>query len=882
MKKFFAHPALIVAVIAVITVFFAIQLPHAELDNNNFRFVPENNEARLTSKYIDDKFGSQVLIMVGLERKYGTVLDGVFLNQVRAYGKRLKEIGIIDSVNSIVTSDYITSSGDAIVVEPLVSESFTGSAEEVAQIKKRLLSWDLYRQALVSDDFSSTQILVSLNIKSEEAGNPETVAGYMKVKSIAKEMFTDDTTVYVTGIPVFSATINDAVKKDIVLLIPLVILVVLLVLFFSFRRFVAIVLPLLTVVIATIWSIGAMPLFGIKLSILSTVLPVILVAVGSAYGIHVVTHYMDDLAVKGKMTREEHEALVFALLKKIGLPVFLAALTTFAGFVSNCFTMVLPIREFGYFSSFGVVVSFVISVTLIPALFLIRGPKHFGKRELTAPESAGDPPLPGEGTDRTSDTLAKGLVSVTSKRKTILFFSSVILGLSALGISRLIIDNVMVEYFQNNSDIVKSDEFIRKYFGGSKIVSVVVSSETPGLVLRPDVLGAMDGLSRYLAKNVPEVGKTASFSDLVKRINQVYNADESPEGIKPVAANADSGGFGDFGTFDTFESPSPSVTDNGPLKGKSVKTGMKTIDVNDLVATLDGAVSSGGSQSMSANELVGELRKAVNYEGSSYYEIPTDPARYGKKTAEELRQLVSNYLVLLSGNISAFADDPLEPKAIRMNVQLRTVGHIDSERAVKEIEKYAAANFPKDVKVTIGGTAIVENALNQLVVQSQFSSIIISLLAVFFIIAFSYRSIVAGLIGLAPLSISILLNFAIMGAFGIKLNIGTALVASVSVGIGIDYTIHYMAAYHREYLATKGQGDFLRRTFTTSGKAILINAASVGAGFAVLMFSQFTMLANLGLLIAFTMGTSALVSLTVLPVLLNIINPAFIRKETSK
>ena len=93
--------------------------------------------------------------------------------------------------------------------------------------------------------------------------------------------------------------------------------------------------------------------------------------------------------------------------------------------------------------------------------------------------------------------------------------------------------------------------------------------------------------------------------------------------------------------------------------------------------------------------------------------------------------------------------------------------------------------------------------------------------------------------------------------------------------------VHYLAAYQREYLATKGQGNFMRRTFLTSGKAILFNAAAVGLGFAVLALSQFTILADLGLLMALTMLTSALVSLTILPVLLETFKPAFIRRPLS-
>jgi predicted RND superfamily exporter protein len=211
-------------------------------------------------------------------------------------------------------------------------------------------------------------------------------------------------------------------------------------------------------------------------------------------------------------------------------------------------------------------------------------------------------------------------------------------------------------------------------------------------------------------------------------------------------------------------------------------------------------------------------------------------------------------------------------------IQLRTLGQDDTDVVIDAIKDYIGANFPAGVKTTLGGTSLVEASLNELVVQSQLISVFISLFVVFIIIAVSNRSLVMGLIGIVPLSITILINFAVMGFLGIKLNIGTSMVASVSVGIGIDYTIHYIEAFKREYRLNGGKGDFLRRTFETSGKAIIINAVSVGAGFAVLMFSQFNMLGDLGFLIALTMATSAIVSLTVIPVLLTTLNPDFARR----
>jgi predicted RND superfamily exporter protein len=885
MRKLYNYPWLIAAVIGFITVFFALQLPRAELDNNNLRFVPSNDPALKTSQRIDGAFGSSFFILIGLERQYGTVFDREFLNRIREYADTIGEIPVVREVTSLISADYITSDGDAIVTEKLVHDDFTGSPEEIAELKRRLLSWTLYERSLFSDDFTATQILIPLTIGSDEAASKEVSAYFLRIRDIAHEMFGGLASVYVTGMPIITATVNEAMNADLMLLVPLVILVVLLILFFSFRRFTPVVLPLLTVLIAVIWSVGAMPIFGIKLSVISTVLPVILVAVGSAYGIHVVTHY---LAGRGSavMTPDEHRELVLSVVMKIRKPVFLAALTTFVAFVSFCFTSVAPCREFGYFASWGVAAAFIVAITLIPALLIIRGPRPI---KVNIGKEGGD--------ERISAFIADSLVSIARRRKTIFFITALVIVVSLYGLSKLIIDNVMVEYFRHDTDIHKSDVFIRRQFGGSKVISVVLEADSPQIILRPDTLAAMDGLSRFLQYKVPNVGKVMGFTDLIKRINQVFNADESPSGIHSAgiqgaqAASPDDGfGFGfdapadDFGFGFGFDNSVNNISDNSinnflsspaepDTSGASAsKTAAYTAE--QLIALFDRAGSL--SLGMNANDLVWELKRQVNYEGAAYYEIPLDPRRYGRETPEELGRLIANYLVLLSGNISSYANDPLEPTAVKATVQLRTVGMGDSEAIFREIERYVAANFPSDVKVTIGGTTMVERSLNNLVVQSQLISMFFSIICVFIIIALSNKSLIAGCIGIAPLSISVLINFAVMGFVGIKLNLGTSMVASVSVGVGIDYTIHCLEAYKREYRASAGGGDFLRRTFISSGKAIIINAVSVGAGFAVLLFSRFTMLADLGLLIAITMFSSALVSLTILPALLGILKPKFV------
>ena len=864
----FKYPSFIIFIILLITVFFAFQLPKAELDNNNIRFIPDDDEARLTSKYIDNTFGSSLFILVALERQYGDVFDAAFLNRIREFNSRMEEFEIVGNINSIVSSDYIFSQGDSIIVRKLAGEDFSGTKDEISLLKQKLLSWDIYRRSLISDDFRATQILIPLTITSEQSSKKESIDSFIEIRDIAKEMFSGYADVYVTGLPLISAVINESMEDDLKTMIPMVTLVVLLVLFFSFRRFTHVILPLIAVLIAAIWSIGAMPLFGIKLSVISTVLPVILVAVGSAYGIHMVTHYSADMKDIEGISREEHRLLVFSLLRRIGKAVTLAALTTLAGFSSFCFTSVLPIREFGFFSTFGVLVAFLTAITLIPALLILRGPaKHISNSNKTSL-------LFGD-----ADNVIAGFFTRISKKKGIIIFITLLITLfSVLGITKIIIDNVFVEYFKASTDISKSDRFIREKFGGSKIVSVVVEAENTETLLMPDVLIALDNLGTYLENYIPEVGKVLGFTDLVKRINQVFNADESPNGIKSseIAFNEDSA-FMDFG-FNDFGFGETSSGSFGQSMDKQAENEKLLLDTDQLMQLLREAESQGMDRSMNSSELIREMERLVNFEGAAYYEIPSNPERYGKTRPEELQQLVANYLILLSGNIESYANDPLLPTAIKSTIQLKTLGNEDTGRVIAKIQEFIKDQFPDNVNTFVGGSALVEDSLNHLVVESQIISVIFSILIVFFIITISYRSFTAGAIGIAPLSICLLVNFAVMGFAGIKLNIGTSMVASVSVGIGIDYTIHYIEAYRREYLAAKGKGDFIFKTFASSGKSILINAISVGLGFAVLLFSRFIMLKHLGLLIALTMCSSALVSLTVIPVLLSLINPEFIRR----
>jgi predicted RND superfamily exporter protein len=873
LEHFFKHPWVIVAVIAAVTVFFAAQLPKAGMNNNLNSFLPNDLPERVIARHFEEEYGDKIMMLVGLKRPYGTVFDGAFLSRIREFTAALEDIPLVYDTNSIMSSRYITSDSESIMVTDLVGEEFSGTAAEIAELKRRLDSWDLYQGFLVSDDFSSTQIAVTLDAVSDEAGNPEVVASLVRIREVAQEKFSGFAEVYTAGESVVAAAITETALADVVFLVPLVLLVLLVVMVFSFRRVSFVALPLLSVAVVIIWTIGIMPLFNVQLTILSIMMPVITGAVGSAYAIHIVSHYKDEVSGKTSIV-EEHRVLVLSLTRKLRKPVFLAALTTFAGFISFCFCPFTPMRDFGLFASFGVIASVAVSITLVPAILLIRGPRAV---KLAARKKGLDKKYAFNFEEKLADTLT----AIAKKRTLVLALTAAVITGSLIGASKLIVDTSVVEFFNENTEVSRSDRFIREQFGGSSRLIVSVEADNTQTLLSPEVLGAADGLAAYLSERVPEVGKVTGFTDMVKRMNQMFNVDESPERIRGAAQTEsyqgeDGGfGFGEFGDFG-FSAGVEETQDSGQENTLPVLDAALPLPASSntplTFAMLNAAASK--RSGMSADELVRELERMANYEGYAYYEIPADPARYGKQTSEELGQLVSNYLVLLAGDQDgSMANDPLEPTAIQTVIRINSQWQDDVQKVINAVNDYVDANFPKTVTVFTGGEPAEKMALSRLVMNAQVVSIFVSVLIVLLTVALSNKSLAAGLIAALPMSIAVMGNFAVMGFFGITLNLVTALIASLTVGIGIDYTIHFIEAFKREY---KAGGDYLQRTFATSGKAILINAASVGAGFCVVAFSQFRVTAQLGGLIALSMAVSAVFSLTVIPALITLVKPKFI------
>ena len=308
----------------------------------------------------------------------------------------------------------------------------------------------------------------------------------------------------------------------------------------------------------------------------------------------------------------------------------------------------------------------------------------------------------------------------------------------------------------------------------------------------------------------------------------------------------------------------------------------REMDVEDLILLISDSFTAGDNAELTMGELSEKLRELTNYKGAAYYEIPWDVEKYPVGEREELKNLISQYLLLYSGSLDEYANDSLKPTEARMMIQLKTHGSAETDMIIGEIEAFAGRNLPGGYSVSFAGIAELELALTNLILSSQLSSLVFALLAVFLIIAVTYKSPLAGLIGIIPLSLSILMNFGLMSLLGISLDMVTAIIASIAIGIGVDYTVHFLSRYKKERALSDDLAQVTRNTVLSTGRGIIINALSVGLGFAVLCFSRFLVLRYIGILVAIIMLTSSMGALIILPLILNKLDPRFMRGEGTK
>jgi hydrophobe/amphiphile efflux-3 (HAE3) family protein len=475
-----------------------------ELDPSIDRMLPGEDEERVYYDYIRRLFGSDETIVVAL------VADDVFTaRNLRAVQRIARRIGGLEGVQRVVSLSNalnIRSSDGDLRIEPFIDDVPDDPAE-LARIRREVFDNPIYLGNLVARNGGAAGILVYLqDIPERELltlGIDETI------RRIADEE-RGDAAVWITGGTVVKAETSRILVRDLSRTIPLAIAVCIAVSLLAFRSLPGLLVPVSTTLLALVWTLGLVAAVGGSLNLVTAVVPPLILVVGFAYAIHLVSEYHDEL-------RSDPEARepVYAALTKVALPVALTGLTTAAGFLSLTVSPIGAIREFGIIATLGVVLAVATSLVSAPAVLALL-PRPRLAAATTGAATFG----------RAMEALGRFDVRF---RWPILLAAGIVAAFSIWGATRI---RVSTEFFPPDGVLRENIDAVNEHLEGANTIYVVLETEYRDAFREPVNLREVEQLQAWLDAQ-PEIGGSTSLVDYLKLINRGFHDDEPAHFVIP-------------------------------------------------------------------------------------------------------------------------------------------------------------------------------------------------------------------------------------------------------------------------------------------------------------------------------------------------------------
>mgnify|MGYP003388557420 FL=1 len=467
-------------------------------------YMPKSHPAFIFSDKAEEQFDIRDAILIAFSDSSGIYNESTF-KKIKALTKAIQKLEVVedrDDVLSLYTADNIKGEDSGLEIEPFFKR-IPKTETHFSQIAANVRSNEMVYKRLVSEDEKSTLIFTKIkdNSFSEEL--------YEEILTLANSYKGDGLEVYVAGQPIVEGTMAILMPKDMKKMFPLVLLLIFIVLFVVLKSFKASVISMLVVILSSIWTFGLMLGVGIPIYAPSSLIPVMLIAIGVADAIHMFSH----LQLQNKLHKNwSKEALIVNMNTEMFSPVLMTSVTTAVGFLSLLSSDIIPIKYFAAFTAFGVIIAMVFSFVLIPAALNLVG----------IPKS--------KATAKTADTK----FSIKSKRlalrlvtykKSVFAVTVIVLLFFGFGMSKVWINSSFLARFPDSNPLVTTDAFVNEHFLGTTTINVILESDEPGKFKTAEVLNLLDDLAMDVVRDNDNVGGSISLVDFIKRMNKVLNED---------------------------------------------------------------------------------------------------------------------------------------------------------------------------------------------------------------------------------------------------------------------------------------------------------------------------------------------------------------------
>jgi predicted RND superfamily exporter protein len=478
---------------------FAWPGPHLALalDPSVDRLLPDGDEARAFYDEASRRFGTRDALLVVL------VGDRIFspegLAAVDRVTRRLAALQSVDRVLSLANALDVRSEDGDVVIEPFLV-SLPRDAAGAERVRRGVMDNPIYAGNLVSRDGRAAALLVTL--RPTTSGEVYAQETDLRILDEARQA-AGDLEVLFTGGPHVEAETTRIVFHDLRVVLPVALILLCGTGLLANPSPLGALAPLATVLVALLWTLGAVAWLGGSLDLVSASVPLLLVTIGFAYAIHVVSAWREARREAPHALEAAGGAVALAL-RHVALPVALTGLTTVAGFLALTLAPFGAVRSFGWMSVGGVSATVLASLSFTPALLQL-----FGARERPRSPRA-DP------SERLLEALGR---AVLRHRRAVLAAGAALALLGVLGALRIHVNTDVISNFPPDHPVRSDVDRINAELEGANPFSIVLSSEQKDAFVQPENLAEVEKLQRWLAEQ-PEVGGSTSLVDYLKVLHR--------------------------------------------------------------------------------------------------------------------------------------------------------------------------------------------------------------------------------------------------------------------------------------------------------------------------------------------------------------------------
>ena len=734
----------IIGFIALISVFAGFIAQKISFNYSIESYFPKGEPEVEFYNTFSQQFGRDIgFVLIGIENKNG-IFNPSFLNKIDQFSKGCRSVKDVIKVTSPTTLKNLikTPSGFTEIDILHINDAKRLQKDSISIFKNK--EW-------VGSYFSKKGNAVNIIITTKPLLDKQKGDSLLQALDEMLATYQFDTVKIAGRIRTQNYYITQMGNEFIMFsLLSIVLLVIFLLLIY--RSFWPIWVSALVIGLSIMWTIAIIILIDGQMSMLLTMLPILLFVIGISDVIHIITKYVEELR-----NGADKIAAITTTVKEVGLATFLTSLTTSLGFLSLISSNSPPIREFGLYVAIGVMITYFISILLLPALLILSKAPKIGTNFHQTPSFW-------------NIQLRKGLYWMVGNKIKIVVATIVITLVASLGIFNVKINNLFLDDLSEKSELKQDLNFFEDHFDGIRPLEIAIySTDSNKTILEYETMQDILKIENYIQQNF-EVGAIFSPLEIVRKTNRAFHT----------------------GNINYYKLPS-SKSEHDALIQK-----IKKIKI---------------------------LNKAVNTINSEFTQC-------------------------------------------RMSTKLKDIGSAELREKNKAFYQFIASEIKSPIEVKITGMPHLLDTTNAYITSRLVRGLSLAIVVIALIIGIMYRSITIVLISLVPNIIPLIIVGGIMGYFNMDLKISTGIVFTIAFGIAVDDTIHFLSKFKIELAKGKSVPLAIKRTFLSTGKAIVLTSIILSSGFISFTFSDFESTVMIGILICITLITAVIADLFLLPLLI--------------